>query len=252
MELWLGWDGALVVGAWLPDVGLPGVDDGRVWVDANMVGDFTLAVTPASVALTAGGATQQITVTSTAVNGYNAQIAIAISGLPAGVTASPASVMITPGATATITLTAAATAATSSGTVTITGTSGANVHSGDGVGERDGGASGGLYAGGESDDGECDGGWGERVDGRVGERDERVQCGGGDCGERVAGGGDGGAGYADGHAGNAADAYADGGGECGCGYEHDYGDGDVGCAGAYGDVYAEGGGGGRGGLYAGD
>jgi hypothetical protein len=97
---------------------------------ASVVQDFTLAVTPASVALTAGGATQQITVTSTAVNGYSAQIAIAISGLPAGVTANPASAMITPGATETITLTAAATAATSSGTVTITGTSGTHVHSG--------------------------------------------------------------------------------------------------------------------------
>jgi hypothetical protein len=96
---------------------------------ASVVQDFTLAVTPASVALTAGGATQQIMVTTTAVNGYSAQIAIAISGLPTGVTANPASAMIAPGATETITLTAAATAATSSGTVTITGTSAAHVHS---------------------------------------------------------------------------------------------------------------------------
>ena len=92
--------------------------------------DFTLAVAPANVALTAGGATQQITVTSTAVNGYSAQIAVTLSGLPSGVTANPASVMIAPGTTETITLTAAATAATSSGTVAITGTSGAHVHSG--------------------------------------------------------------------------------------------------------------------------
>ena len=97
--------------------------------NAVLLEDFTLSVTPASVAMTAGGATQQITVTSTAVNGYSALIAISISGLPAGVTASPASVVIAPGATETITLTAGATAATSSGTVTITGTSGARVHS---------------------------------------------------------------------------------------------------------------------------
>jgi len=97
--------------------------------DVVVLEDFTLAVAPASVALTAGGATQQITVTSTAVNGYDALIAISIAGLPAGVTANPASVVITPGATETITLTAAATAATSSGTVTITGTSGVRVHS---------------------------------------------------------------------------------------------------------------------------
>ena len=91
--------------------------------------DFTVAATPTSVALTAEGATQQIVVTSTAVNGYNALIAVTIAGLPAGVTASPSSVIMTPGATQTITLTAAASAATSSGTVTITGTSGVRVHS---------------------------------------------------------------------------------------------------------------------------
>jgi hypothetical protein len=117
------------VGCWLLAMSCVALTAGGCGSSAKMVGDFTLSVTPASVALTAGGATQQITVSSTAVNGYSAQIAIAISGLPAGVTANPASVNITPGATETITLTAAATAATSSGTVTITGTSGANVHS---------------------------------------------------------------------------------------------------------------------------
>jgi hypothetical protein len=94
--------------------------------------DFTLVAAPATVALTAGGAggfAQQITVTSSAVNGYSALIAVTIAGLPAGVSASPSSVMMTPGATQTITLTAGVTAATSSGTVTITGTSGTRVHS---------------------------------------------------------------------------------------------------------------------------
>jgi len=93
-----------------------------------VVEDFTVSVAPASVALTAGGATQQITVTSSAVNGYSGLIAISIAGLPAGVTANPASVVIAPGATETIVLTAGATAATSSGTVTITGTSGGRAH----------------------------------------------------------------------------------------------------------------------------
>jgi hypothetical protein len=96
---------------------------------AAVVQDFTVAVAPATVALTAGGATQQITVTSTAVNGYSGLIAVSMAGLPAGVTANPASVVIATGATTTITLTAGATAATSSGTVTITGTSGTHVHS---------------------------------------------------------------------------------------------------------------------------
>jgi len=127
-----GWAG---MGRWLLALGCLALGcmvlaAGGCGSNATVVQDFTLAVTPASVALTAGGATQQITVTSTAVNGYNAQIAISLSGLPAGVTANPASAMIMPGATETITLTAAATAVTSSGMVTITGTSGAHVHSG--------------------------------------------------------------------------------------------------------------------------
>ena len=123
------------VGRWLLGfgclmLGCLGLTAGGCGSSAVVTEDFTLAVAPANVALTAGGATQQITVTSTAVNGYSAQIAVTLSGLPSGVTANPASVMIAPGTTETITLTAAATAATSSGTVAITGTSGAHVHSG--------------------------------------------------------------------------------------------------------------------------
>ena len=96
-----GWAG---VGRWLLALGCLALGcmvlaAGGCGSNATVVQDFTLAVTPASVALTAGGATQQITVTSTAVNGYNAQIAISLSGLPAGVTANPASAMIMPGAT---------------------------------------------------------------------------------------------------------------------------------------------------------
>jgi len=95
----------------------------------STVEDFTVSAAPASLALTAGGATQSITVTTTAVSGYSALIAMTISGLPAGVTASPASATLTPGATQAITLTAGSSAAASSATVTITGTSGTRVHS---------------------------------------------------------------------------------------------------------------------------
>ncbi len=80
------------VGRWLLAMGCLALTAGGCGSTAGVVQDFTLAVTPASVALTAGGSTQQITVTSTAVSGYSAQIAIAISGLPAGVTANPAAV----------------------------------------------------------------------------------------------------------------------------------------------------------------
>jgi hypothetical protein len=53
---------------------------------------------------------------------------VAITGLPTGVTASPATLSLTPGTTQSTTLTAAATAATATANVTFTGTSGSLSH----------------------------------------------------------------------------------------------------------------------------
>lgn len=117
------------LGCWLLAISCLVLTVGGCGSNAALLEDFTFTATPGTVALTAGGSTQQVTLTSGAVNGYNALIAVTITGLPAGVTASPSSVIMTPGATQVITLTAAATAATSSSTVTMTGTSGVRVHS---------------------------------------------------------------------------------------------------------------------------
>jgi hypothetical protein len=91
--------------------------------------DFSLTATPATVTLTAGGAGQQISVEATAINGFTGAVAVAINGLPTGVTASPATLTLAPGTAQSTTLTAAASAAAATPTITFTGTSGALSHS---------------------------------------------------------------------------------------------------------------------------
>ena len=61
-------------------------------------------------------------------NGFASPVAIGIAGLPAGVTASPASPTLTPGTAQSVTLAASTTAATGAATVTFTGSAGALSH----------------------------------------------------------------------------------------------------------------------------
>ena len=84
---------------------------------------FTLSATPASLSLMAGtnGAS---TIALNSQNGFNGTVALAVSGLPAGVTATFGTV--TPAHSGAVTFTAASSAAAASATVTITGTSGAS------------------------------------------------------------------------------------------------------------------------------
>ena len=91
-------------------------------------GDFSLSVAPTSIALNAGGVTQQVIVTVTAINSFSSSVAMAVSGLPAGVTAAPGSVTVAPGASQAITLTASASAAAGTSTITLTGSSGSLSH----------------------------------------------------------------------------------------------------------------------------
>ncbi len=97
-------------------------------VTAAPAADFTLAVNPATVSVMAGGASGTTAVSVSGINGFNAGVGIAVSGLPAGVTVNPATPTITPGTPQTLTLTAAASAVAGSSTITVTGTSGALVH----------------------------------------------------------------------------------------------------------------------------
>src|ERR1700760_3443934 len=69
--------------------------------------DFSLSSTPATIALVPGGAGEQISVNTTPVNGFTGTVAVAISGLPTGVTAQPAMLTLSPGTTQNVTITAA-------------------------------------------------------------------------------------------------------------------------------------------------
>jgi hypothetical protein len=90
--------------------------------------DFSLAVSPTASAVVAGSSTT-ISLSATAKNGFTAQVSVQVSGLPAGVTVSPTSISVAPGAPQQITLSAANAASNTNGTVTFTGTSGSLTHS---------------------------------------------------------------------------------------------------------------------------
>ena len=83
---------------------------------------LTLA-TPVPLAMIAGGAPQTVNVTATAINGFSGNVTVAISGLPTGVTAHPASLTLTRGKAKNITLKAGATSAPGISTVTFIGLS---------------------------------------------------------------------------------------------------------------------------------
>ena len=85
--------------------------------------NFTVTASVTTLTL-AAGAEESFTVEAAATNGFNATVAVTVSGLPTGVTASPASLSLTPGVAQKVTLTAASSASAGSSTVTITGKSG--------------------------------------------------------------------------------------------------------------------------------
>ncbi|MGA7157192.1 MAG: hypothetical protein WBY53_10110 [Acidobacteriaceae bacterium] len=90
--------------------------------------DFSLAASPATLNITDGAVGAGESISVTAVNGFSSGVSVSLSGLPAGVTASPATLTVVPGTPKSVTLTAAATAAVGSSTITVTGTSGALTH----------------------------------------------------------------------------------------------------------------------------
>lgn len=93
--------------------------------------NFTLSLSPASVALTAGATGTPVTLTATPLNSFNGTVTVSISGLPAGVTASPATVTLNTAsmpATAQTTLSAAITAPSATSNITFTASSGMLTH----------------------------------------------------------------------------------------------------------------------------
>ncbi len=91
------------------------------------VGDFSLAVNPASISVPAGGSAT-VSVSATSRNGFSSQVSVQVSGLPIGVTASPTSFSVTPGTAQQVTLSAGFGAGTVSATATFAGTSGSLSH----------------------------------------------------------------------------------------------------------------------------
>ena len=97
-------------------------------VKATPPPDFSLSLNPTSASLVANGTPAQVSLLATAQNGFSGNVQAAISGLPAGVTAQPATLTLTPGTPSTVTLTAAAGTAAATSTVMFTGTAGALSH----------------------------------------------------------------------------------------------------------------------------
>ena len=85
--------------------------------------DFSLAVNPGGLSV-AQGAKQTVQISATAVNGFSQSIQVTVSGLPAGVTATPSTFALTPGTAQQVSFAAPATAATGQATVTFTGVAG--------------------------------------------------------------------------------------------------------------------------------
>lgn len=94
----------------------------------NQSPDFMLSVSPATLTLKAGG-TVQVSVAATGINAFKGTLSVAISGLPAGVTANPATLTVTSGMSQSTTLSATTGAAAATSTITFTGRSGSLSHS---------------------------------------------------------------------------------------------------------------------------
>ncbi len=90
--------------------------------------DFSLTATGTSLSVTAGGSAGTVSVAATALNGFTGTVAVTASGVPAGVTATPATFTLTPGTPQVVSFSAAATAAATTATVQFTGTAGTLSH----------------------------------------------------------------------------------------------------------------------------
>jgi len=85
---------------------------------------FTLSLSPSSVTLMQGGTEQTVQVTVTGQNGFSGSVSVTASGLPTGVTVSPASLSITSGGNGSFNLSASPAAEVVQQAVSVTGVSG--------------------------------------------------------------------------------------------------------------------------------
>src|SRR5579883_883430 len=59
-------------------------------------GDFSVEVAPSTISIVPGGAAQILSVVASPTNGFDGTVAVTIGSLPAGVTASPTTLSLTP------------------------------------------------------------------------------------------------------------------------------------------------------------
>jgi len=97
-------------------------------VNAPVVGDFSIAATPASATVTAGNGTSY-TATVTGAGGFAGVVNFSASGLPAGASASFNPTSVTGSGSSTMSVTTSTTTPAGTYTLTITGTSGSLAHS---------------------------------------------------------------------------------------------------------------------------
>jgi arylsulfate sulfotransferase len=90
----------------------------------SSTGTYSLQTEPSSVSLVAGGASQTLTVNAAPANGFSKPVSVTVGSLPAGVTATPSTLTLTPGSLGQITLTASANSVPGNSTISLTGTSG--------------------------------------------------------------------------------------------------------------------------------
>jgi hypothetical protein len=90
--------------------------------------DFTVAASPSSQTVTAGGSTTYAA-TATGTNGYSGSVTWSVSGLPSGATGSFSPPSTSPGASSTLTVATTSTTPAGTYTLTVTGTDGALTHS---------------------------------------------------------------------------------------------------------------------------
>ncbi|MBZ5661313.1 MAG: hypothetical protein LAO08_12980 [Acidobacteriia bacterium] len=91
--------------------------------------DFSLSIQPANVSVLQGSSIPVVVAVS-ALNGFSSQVSISISGMPAGVTATPSQFSISPSGPQTVALSAAAAALVGAATLTVSATSGSLQHTG--------------------------------------------------------------------------------------------------------------------------
>jgi hypothetical protein len=90
--------------------------------------DFSLSAVPSTQTIVQGAAGGALAVAVTGSNGFSANVAVTVTGLPTGVTASPASLALAPGTPQSVALSAVAAALPGTATVTFTGISGSLTH----------------------------------------------------------------------------------------------------------------------------